>query len=97
MVNWFTVLKLKWNFNFHIMDYREYLKINEIIGRANTGFAAIFDLLNHGVSNLYITGFSFYLDSFINGYKKGCERDEEEFAKECLDSSDTNNNYNGDT
>lgn len=87
MVNWFTVLKLKWNFNFHIMDYREYLKINEIIeSRANTGFAAIFDLLNHGVSNLYITGFSFYLDSFINGYKKGCERDEEEFAKECFDS-----------
>ena len=87
MVNWFTVLKLKWNFNFHIMDYRKYLEINKVIeSRANTGFAAIFDLLNHGVSNLYITGFSFYLDSFINGYKKGCGRNEKEFAIECFDS-----------
>ena len=88
MVNWFTVLKLKWNFNFHVMDYRKYSLVNnKAESRSNTGFASIFDLLDHGVSKLYITGFSFYLDNFISGYKKGCERDEEEFAKHCFSST----------
>ena len=83
MVSWFTVFKLKWNFNFHIMDQKKYSLINKKIeSRANTGFASIFDLLNHDVSKLYITGFSFYLDNFMSGYKSGCERDEEEFAKQ---------------
>ena len=85
MVSWFTVFKLKWNFNFHIMDQKKYSLINKKIeSRANTGFASIFDLLNHDVSKLYITGFSFYLDNFMSGYKSGCERDEEEFAKQCF-------------
>lgn len=87
MVSWFTVAKLKRNFNFHIMDYRKYSVVNENVeSRANTGFSAIFDLLNHDVSNLYITGFSFYLDNFISGYKQGCARNEGEFAKQCFAS-----------
>lgn len=85
MVSWLTVFRLKWNFNFHIMDNKEYFLINKKIGsRANTGFASIFDLLNHNVSKLYITGFSFYLDNFISGYKAGCDRNEEEFARQCF-------------
>ena len=85
MVSWFTVFKLKWNFNFHIMDQKIYSLINKKVeSRANTGFASIFDLLNHDISKLYITGFSFYLDNFMSGYKSGCERDEEEFAKQCF-------------
>ena len=85
MVSWFTVLKLKWNFNFHIMNYKKYSLVNEKVeSRANTGFASIFDLLNHDVSKLYITGFSFYLDNFMSGYKDGCERESEEFAKQCF-------------
>ena len=85
MVNWFTVFKLKWNFNFHIMDHKKYSEVNKKVeSRANTGFASIFDLLNHDVSKLYVTGFSFYLDNFMSGYKNGCERDEEEFAKQCF-------------
>ena len=85
MVSWFTVFKLKWNFNFHIMDQKKYSLINKKVeSRANTGFASIFDLLNHDISKLYITGFSFYLDNFMSGYKSGCERDEEEFAKQCF-------------
>lgn len=87
MVSWFTVVKLKRNFDFHIMDYRKYSLVNKNVeSRANTGFSAIFDLLDHDVSGLYITGFSFYLDNFISGYKKGCERDEEVFAKQCFAS-----------
>ena len=85
MVSWFTVIKLKWNFNFHIMDQKKYSFINKKVeSRANTGFASIFDLLNHDISKLYITGFSFYLDNFMSGYKNGCERNEEEFAKQCF-------------
>ena len=85
MVSWFTVLKLKWHFDFHIMDYRKYSLVNEKAeSRSNTGFASIFDLLNHGVSKLYITGFSFYLDNFMSGYKSGCEMDDEEFARQCF-------------
>jgi len=85
MVSWFTVIKFKMNFNFHIMDFKKYSLVNDNVeSRANTGFAAIFDLLNHDVKKLYITGFSFYLDDFIGGYKDGCTRDSEEFAKQCF-------------
>lgn len=84
MVSRIDVFKLKRYFKFHIMDHKEYSQLNmRIASRANTGFAAIFDLLNHGVAELYITGFSFYLDSFMPGYKKGCTRDEHEFARQC--------------
>ena len=42
------------------MDFRDYSKINKRVDcRANTGFAAIFDLLNHDISKLYITGYNF--------------------------------------
>lgn len=85
MVSWFTVFKLKKNFNFHVMDFREYSKVNKSVeSRANTGFAAIFDLLNYNISELYITGYSFYLDDFMSGYKDGCTRESEEFARQCF-------------
>ncbi len=85
MVSWFSVFKLKRKFDFHVMDYKSYSIINENVeSRANTGFSAIYDLLNHDISKLYITGFSFYLDNFISGYKEGCVRDEEEFARQCF-------------
>ena len=87
MVKWFTVFKIKRKFSYHIMDYQNYTQLNKKINsRANTGFAAIFDLLDHDVCKLYITGFSFYLDDFINGYKEGCSRSEKEFAKQCFAS-----------
>ena len=85
MVSRLKTFELKRSFNFHVMDYRDYSLVNKHVNsRANTGFAAIFDLLNHDVSELYITGFSFYLDSFISGYKEGCTRDEKEFSRQCF-------------
>jgi hypothetical protein len=85
MVKRRTVFKIKRNFNFHIMDYKGYGIVNQKVdSRSNTGFSAIFDLLNHGVSKLYITGYSFYLDDFIKGYKKGCARNEKQFAEQCF-------------
>jgi hypothetical protein len=79
--------KAKAVFNFHLMDWHDYSYINKNVKcRANTGFSAIFDLLNHKPSELFICGYSFYLDSFQKGYKKGCERDEHSFAKDCFKS-----------
>ena len=84
MVNIYDPYKMKFFFNFHLMDYRKYSSLNtKVQSRANTGFAAIFDLLHHNTSKLYVTGFSFYLDNFIPGYKQGCTRDESEFSKQC--------------
>jgi len=82
-----TVKTIQDNFNYHLMHYKLYDELNKSVKcRSNTGFAAIFDLLNHNVGSLYITGFSFYLDSFADGYKHGCSRDEIEFAKQCFKS-----------
>ena len=87
MVNPKKVKKIKENLNFHVMDYKEYGKLNkEVECRSNTGFSAIFDLLNYKVSKLYVCGFSFYLDNFISGYKDGCARNEEVFAEQCFKS-----------
>ena len=63
-----------------------------LASRANTGFAAIFDLLQYDLKELYITGFSFYLDSFFKGYKKGCQRNEKIFAEQCFKSVRHNQN-----
>tara|TARA_B100000886_G_scaffold340374_1_gene309528 strand:+ start:561 stop:1301 length:741 start_codon:yes stop_codon:yes gene_type:complete len=82
-----TYIKLKLFMNFHTFNLSEYAKLNKKIKcRANTGFAAIFDILNCDIKELFLTGFSFYLDSFFKGYKKDCTRDEEEFAKQCFAS-----------
>jgi len=87
MVNQNTVNLIKQNFNFHVMDFRLYGELNKGVDcRSNTGFAAIFDTLYHGVESLFVTGFSFYLDAFAPGYKEGCARDEDEFAKQCFAS-----------
>ena len=79
------VKKVKNNFNFHIMNYKGYGKLNaQVQCRANTGFSAIFDRLNYQCKELFITGFSFYLDAFTKGYKRGCQREEDIFAQECF-------------
>ena len=52
--------------------------------RPNTGFIAIFDLLHYDIKELYITGFTFYLDKFMPGYKD--EVDKEEFTDKCFNS-----------
>ena len=86
-VNFITKMKLKYFFNLHIHDYKNYKELNRKINcRANTGFSAIFDLLENGAKKIYVCGYSFYLDSFMQGYKMGCEKDEEKFAEDCFNS-----------
>lgn len=85
MVKLLDIYKMKLFFNFHVMDFRSYASLNKKVNsRANTGFSAIFDLLENRPKLLYITGFSFYLDNFIPGYKNGCSRDEVEFSRQCF-------------
>lgn len=80
-----TILKLRYFLNLHIHEYENYSFLNsQIKCRANTGFSAIFDLLDNEAKEVFISGFSFFLDSFVKGYKKGSKRSEEEFAKECF-------------
>jgi len=86
-VNLIKVLKVFLKINLHIFNIKKYGELNKNLkARANTGFAAIFDLLQYDIKELYITGFSFYMDPFMKGYKKGCSRNEEEFAKDCFTS-----------
>ena len=87
------LIKLYLKLNFHISDWKKYAILNKnLASRANTGFAAIFDLLQYDLKELYVTGFSFYLDSFFKGYKKGCERNEEIFSEQCFKSVRHNQN-----
>lgn len=72
-VNPSSIQKIKQNFNFHLTDWRICSEVNQKIKcRGNTGFVAIFDLLYHQVKELFICGYSFYLDPYIKDYKKGC-------------------------
>ena len=95
---WWYVLEryLSWRHpdrSDHIYDYENYSILNkELKCRANTGFSAIFDLLENEAKGIFITGFSFYLDSFIKGYKKGSNKNEEDFADECFNSIRHNQN-----
>jgi len=87
MVNKKNVKAIKKNFNFHVMDHVEYNTLNGVVKcRSNTGYAAIFDLLSYGIESIFVCGYSFYLDSFISGYKDGCKRSDEEFAAQCFES-----------
>jgi len=58
--------------------------------RPNTGFLAIYDILEARPRTLRITGFSFYLDGFFPGTKLGVDNegfeDENSFALQALNS-----------
>ena len=70
---------MNWN------GFEFYNKISsQVKCRPNTGYIAIFDLLNYDVKELYITGFTFYLDKFMPGYKD--QVDKEEFNNKCFTS-----------
>lgn len=62
----------------------------KVQSRPNTGYLAIYDLLQFNPQFLSIYGFSFYLDGFIPGCKSGIEDTkkvtEEEFANMCFSS-----------
>lgn len=60
-----------------MIDYKKYnLVSNETKCRPNTGFIALFDLLSYDIKELYITGFTFYLDNFMDGYKDHLDKED---------------------
>ena len=60
----------------HMIDHNFYNSISSQVNcRPNTGFIAIFDLLFHEVKELYITGYTFYMDGFMKGYKDHLDED----------------------
>lgn len=70
--------------NTHMIDSNFYNSISSQVNcRPNTGFIAIFDLLFHQVKELYITGYTFYLDGFMKGYKDHLD---DTFIKKCYTS-----------
>ena len=75
----------KWNKNMSIVDKEEYLKFEkELKCRPNCGTVAIWDLLQYDIKELYITGFTFYLDNFMQGYKDHV--DKKKFKNKCFKS-----------
>ncbi len=68
----------------HMIDHNFYNSISfKVNCRPNTGYIAIFDLLFHDVKQLYITGYTFYMDGFMKGYKDHLNN---EFITKCYTS-----------
>lgn len=91
MVNIKTVKKIIKLLPLRIIEHQMHTELaKKVQCRPNTGFLAIYDLLNFNPSTLSIYGFSFYLDGFIPGCKSGVEKErnetEEEFATTAFNS-----------
>lgn len=68
----------------HMINHEFYNSISSQVNcRPNTGFIAIFDLLFHEVKELYITGYTFYMDGFMKGYKDHLDSN---FITKCYNS-----------
>lgn len=69
----------------HMIDSTFYNTISSQVNcRPNTGFIALFHLLSYNIKELYITGYTFYLDEFMNGYKDHINK--EQFRDKCFKS-----------
>jgi hypothetical protein len=74
-----------------IVDHEFHNQLSHFVQcRPNTGFMAIYDLMRFQPKILKIYGFSFYLDGFIAGVKKGIveeqNKTQEEFTLQCFNS-----------
>jgi len=73
------------NINTQMIDPIFYNSISKKVScRPNTGFIALFHLLSFDIKELYITGYTFYLDGFMDGYKD--QVDKEKFRNKCFKS-----------
>ena len=60
---------------FHVIDSAYYKKIERSMGtRPNTGIVAILDLIKYSISELYITGFTFFKGGYAKGYRDKDEK-----------------------
>ena len=91
LVNVNKVLNINKKIPVRIIDHKFHTSIARMVNcRPNTGFLAIYDLLEYKPKLLKIFGFSFYLDGFIKDVKKGVKKEQglspEEFADKCFNS-----------
>ena len=91
MVNHRKVKKISNEIPIRIMEPKFHTEIAKNVKcKPNTGILAIFDLLQHNPKELYIYGYSFYLDGFLPGQKSGVELEknctENEFADMAFNS-----------
>jgi len=85
LVNIETVMEIDSLMPIRIIDHSFHTQLAKAVRcKPNTGFLAIYDLLNLNPKSLSIYGFSFYLDGFLPGQKAGVEKEknctEQEFA-----------------
>ena len=68
-----------------MIDYKFYNSISKKTNcRPNTGYIAIHHLLSYNIKNLFITGYTFYMDTFMAGYKDHVDKDA--FNDKCFNS-----------
>jgi hypothetical protein len=69
-INRFKYANRKSKIPFHCIDTKYYNKIvTGINTRMNTGIGAILDLLSYDIKELYITGFTFFMDGHYKEYR----------------------------
>tara|TARA_B100000424_G_scaffold271414_1_gene274018 strand:+ start:2720 stop:3451 length:732 start_codon:yes stop_codon:yes gene_type:complete len=72
-------------YSSHMIDYQFYNSISKQTKcRPNTGYIAIHHLLSYNIKTLFITGYTFYMDKFMSGYKDHVDKDE--FNDKCFHS-----------
>jgi hypothetical protein len=91
LVNMDTVNEVLEHMPVRIVEHKLHTILAKKVNcRPNTGFLAIYDLLNQSPKKLSIYGFSFYLDGFMPGCKEGIiqeqNKNEEQFANQCYTS-----------
>jgi hypothetical protein len=91
LINKKTVKEINKTIPIRIVDHNFHNNLaKKIQCRPNTGFISIYDILRYHPQRLSIYGFSFYLDGFYPGCKKGINSEqglsEEQFGQNCLDS-----------
>ncbi|HBY68253.1 MAG TPA: hypothetical protein DEG69_11140 [Flavobacteriaceae bacterium] len=91
LVNMKTVQEISNLMPIRIVDHSFHTDLAQKVQcRPNTGFMAIYDLLRYQPRKLSIYGFSFYLDGFFPGCKKGIENEqnlsEKQFGERCYNS-----------
>jgi hypothetical protein len=66
-----------------MIDYIFYNSISSQVNcRPNTGYIALHHLLSFNIKELYITGFTFYMDEFMDGYKDHVDKNA--FREKCF-------------
>ena len=83
-----TIENIKKHIPFRLVDHVFHTKLAEDIRcRPNTGFLAIYDILNYKPKKLSLYGFSFYLDGFDSAYKADVPIERDKFINKCFTST----------